>query len=145
MVLICLSLVIGALIICLLYKWATGPSLPRGPRGLPFVGNMFQIDPTGLHKTLSKWGETYGGVFTISVLGQDIVVLRSFEALYEGLVLKENDLSGRPPCYRARQVNIYVLPHIHMRYTHGLKTIITHKSSVKSFSKEYDFSPRYDH
>ena len=109
MVPIWVSLVIGALIIRLLYKWATGPSLPRGPRGLPFVGNVFQIDPTGLHKTLAKWGETYGGVFTINVLGQDIVVLRSFEALYEGLVLKENDLSGRPFCYRAREVKSQLL------------------------------------
>ena len=111
------SLVFGALIIRLLYKWALGPSLPPGPRGLPFVGNVFQIDPTGLHKTLAKWGETYGGVFTINVLGQDMVVLRSFEALYEGLVLREHDLTGRPPCYRVKQVRSLVHMHI-SRSTH---------------------------
>ena len=100
MVVIWVSLVVGALIIRLLYKWMTEPSLPRGPRGLPLVGNAFQVDPTGLHKTLAKWAETYGGVFTINLLGQNIVVLNSNEAIYEALVLKEDDFSGRPPSFR---------------------------------------------
>ena len=100
MVVIWVSLVIGALIIRLLYIWTRGPSLPHGPRGLPLVGNTFQVDPTGLHKTLAKWAETYGGVFTINLLGQNIVVLNSNEAIYEALVLKEDDFSGRPPSFR---------------------------------------------
>ena len=99
-----LSLVIGALIIHLLYKWLTKPSLPRGPRGRPLVGNAFQVDPTGLHKTLAKWAETYGGVFTINLLGQNIVVLNSNEAIYEALVLKEDDFSGRPQSFGGEKV-----------------------------------------
>ena len=75
----------------------TEPSLPWGPRGLPLVGNAFQVDPTGLHKTLAKLAETYGGVFSINLLGQNIVVLNSNEAIYEALVLKDDDFSGRPP------------------------------------------------
>ena len=96
------TLIVGLLIICLLYKWKTTPSLPRGPYGLPLVANTFQIDPTGLHKSLSKWSETYGGVFTINLVGQNIVVLNSSEAIYEALVLKEDDFSGRPTSYRVK-------------------------------------------
>ena len=109
MVVIWLSLIVGALIIRLLYKWMTEPSLPRGPRGLPLVGNTFQVDPTGLHKTLAKWAETYGGVFTINLLGQNIVVLNSSEAIYEALVLKEDDFSGRPRSYRLKVLFMYNL------------------------------------
>ena len=105
MVVIWVSLIVGLLIIRLLYKWMTERSLPRGPRGLPLVGNTFQVDPTGLHKTLAKWSETYGGVFTINLLGQNIVVLSSSEAIYEALVLREDDFSGRPTSYRLK-VNI---------------------------------------
>ena len=102
-----MSLIVGLSIIRLLYKWMTEPSLPRGPPGLPLVGNTFQIDPTGLHKSLSKWSETYGGVFTINLLGQNIVVLNSNEAIYEALVLKEDDFSGRPTSYRVKVLAMF--------------------------------------
>ena len=94
------SLIVGLLILRLLHKWMRKPHLPRGPPGLPLVGNTFQVDPMGLHKTLLRWSKTYGGVFTINLLGQNIVVLSSKEAIYEALVLKEDDFSGRPHSYR---------------------------------------------
>ena len=116
MVIIWVSLVIGALIILLLYKWMTEPPLPHGPRGLPLIGNALQVDQTGLHKTLAKWAETYGGVFTINLLGQNIVVLNSSEAIYEALVLKEDDFSGRPASFLAEKVMLFFLLKSSFRY-----------------------------
>ena len=113
MVAIWLSLIVGLLIIRLLYKWMTEPSLPPGPPGLPLVGNTLQVDPTGLHKTVFKWSKTYGGVFTINLLGQNIEVLTSSEAIYEALVLKDDDFSGRPPFYRTKVLVIY---HLYLSY-----------------------------
>ena len=41
--------------------------LPPGPSGLPFVGNIFQIDSSCPHGTMTKWSEVYGDIFRIKV------------------------------------------------------------------------------
>ena len=38
------------------------PSLPPGPRGLPLVGNIFDMPSEKEWLTFAKWGETYGGL-----------------------------------------------------------------------------------
>ena len=42
-------------------------NLPPGPRGLPFIGNVFQLDKTAAHNTMTEWSEEYGDVFKIKV------------------------------------------------------------------------------
>ena len=34
-----------------------------GPRALPFIGNMHQIDPTRAHLVLQEWAARYGSMF----------------------------------------------------------------------------------
>ena len=36
------------------------PSLPPGPKGLPLVGNIFDMPSEKEWLTFAKWGETYG-------------------------------------------------------------------------------------
>ena len=36
-----------------------GP-LPPGPKGLPFVGNFFDLPKSYPHKTFMAWGDTWG-------------------------------------------------------------------------------------
>ena len=35
------------------------------PRGLPLLGNAFQLDLPRLHLVLEEWAEKFGSVFTI--------------------------------------------------------------------------------
>jgi hypothetical protein len=38
------------------------PSLPPGPKGLPLVGNIFDMPSEKEWLAFAKWGETYGGL-----------------------------------------------------------------------------------
>ena len=49
--------------------------MPPGPIGLPFLGNVLQFDINNPLKGLSKWKKQFGDIFTIKLLGQDIVVV----------------------------------------------------------------------
>lgn len=40
---------------------------PPGPSGMPFFGVTHQIDPRGLHYSVTKWAEEYGDVIKFKV------------------------------------------------------------------------------
>jgi cytochrome P450/nitrite reductase/ring-hydroxylating ferredoxin subunit len=46
-----------------------------GPRGLPFVGNLFQLDLKRLHLILEEWSAQFGPVYVFSVWRKQIVVI----------------------------------------------------------------------
>ena len=71
--------------------------------------SAFQFDSTGLHRTFAKRVETYGGLLTTNLIGQNVVVLNSNEAIYEALTLKEDDFNGRPPSFRGLKVFFFTL------------------------------------
>ncbi|KAL9023816.1 MAG: hypothetical protein Q9196_006954 [Gyalolechia fulgens] len=47
------------------------------PRGVPLLGNIFDVDPANTWVSLQKLWEKYGEIFKISVLGQQIVFVGS--------------------------------------------------------------------
>ncbi|XP_071802980.1 steroid 17-alpha-hydroxylase/17,20 lyase-like [Asterias amurensis] len=49
-------------------------NLPPGPRSLPLLGNILQINPKWLHLSLSQLAEKYGHVFSVK-FGKDRVVI----------------------------------------------------------------------
>ena len=51
------------------------PQLP-GPRGLPFFGNIFQLDSKFPHIQLTEWGNQYGDLYLLRLLGNNVVVVR---------------------------------------------------------------------
>ena len=58
--------------------------LPPGPKGWPIIGNVLQLnfhDPRQLLDTLADWGEKFGGVYTINLLGTNIVVVSSVSGM----------------------------------------------------------------
>ncbi|KAI5932167.1 Cytochrome P450 2B6 [Manis javanica] len=69
--------------------------LPPGPRPLPFVGNLLQMDRRGLLKSFMKLREKYGDVFTVYLGPRPIVMLCGTEALREALVDQAEAFSGR--------------------------------------------------
>lgn len=52
-----------------------------GPRGLPILGNLLQIDTASLHLTAEKWSRQYGECFRFRIGGRQLVVLANPETI----------------------------------------------------------------
>ncbi|KAI6117220.1 cytochrome P450 [Pisolithus croceorrhizus] len=50
---------------------------PPGPKGLPFIGNAFDIGPQGLQHTYAQWSKIYGDIVYTRTFGQDVIVVNS--------------------------------------------------------------------
>ncbi|XP_046891863.1 cytochrome P450 2F5-like [Hypomesus transpacificus] len=71
--------------------------LPPGPRTLPLIGNLAQVDKRVPFKSFLKWSESYGPVITVYLGPQRVVVLVGYEAVKEALVDQTDDFTGRGP------------------------------------------------
>jgi hypothetical protein len=79
-------ILIAICIIYYLYKLYIRPSnLPPGPFPLPFIGNIHQVDINSPHKTINEWGKKYGGIYSVG-MGQQIVVITDVNLIREALV-----------------------------------------------------------
>ncbi|XP_054133083.1 cytochrome P450 2H1-like isoform X2 [Melozone crissalis] len=68
---------------------------PPGPTAFPIVGNLLQINPWNLPKSLKELSEKYGPVFTVHLGPQKVVVLYGYDVVKEALVDQGDDFSGR--------------------------------------------------
>ncbi|XP_030076035.1 cytochrome P450 2C11 [Microcaecilia unicolor] len=69
--------------------------LPPGPTGLPFLGNILQLNSKDIYRSLSKLSEKYGSLFTIHMGSEPVVVLCGYEAVKEALNERGEDFAGR--------------------------------------------------
>lgn len=60
--------------------------LPPGPRPLPLLGNLLQMDRNSLLKSFLKMRKQYGDVFTLYLGPRRVVILCGTEAIREALV-----------------------------------------------------------
>lgn len=69
---------------------------PPGPRGLPFIGNLHQLDFSKPHFWLTHLSKTYGPLISLKLCRVPLVVISS--AAVAKKALKHNDLAfaGRP-------------------------------------------------
>jgi cytochrome P450 len=58
-----------------------------GPRGLPWLGSLFQVRRETIHQTVERWCGEHGTPFTFSVVGRRVVVLADHEQI--GAVLRD--------------------------------------------------------
>ncbi|KAI0363948.1 cytochrome P450 [Pilatotrama ljubarskyi] len=72
-----------------------GP-LPPGPRGWPIIGNVFDVPPSHHWKAFAKWGTHYGDLMSITLLGQPMIIINSFQYAYELLEKRSAIYSDRP-------------------------------------------------
>ncbi|KAG7085837.1 hypothetical protein E1B28_003374 [Marasmius oreades] len=70
-------------------------SLPPGPLGLPLVGNVLDMPNGQEWKTFAKWGRQYGGICSVTLLGQPIIIINSADIMAE-LGEKGSLYSDRP-------------------------------------------------
>ncbi|XP_069500536.1 cytochrome P450 2F2-like [Ambystoma mexicanum] len=105
LLIICLSCVI-------VFRLSKGVSklgqLPPGPTPLPFIGNLLNMKTNNMVKSLNKFSEKYGPVYTIYLGSKPTVVLNDYAAIKEALIDQGDDFSGRgdtPMFHRFTQGN----------------------------------------
>ena len=52
-----------------------------GPRGLPVVGNLFQIDKAHIHLQVERWSEQFGSCFRFQLGARKIFVVTDHAAV----------------------------------------------------------------
>ncbi|KAK0501164.1 cytochrome P450 [Armillaria luteobubalina] len=80
------TLDISIALVGLIFTWqlfrrahrSTSP-FPPGPRGLPLIGNLLDMPSQKEWLTFTKWGEKYGDITSVSILGQRMVVVNSVQ------------------------------------------------------------------
>ncbi|KAF5387612.1 hypothetical protein D9615_000087 [Tricholomella constricta] len=70
--------------------------LPPGPKGLPLIGNILDMPSEQEWLTFARWGEEWGDICSVTVLGQPLIILNSAKAAYEMLDKKSPIYSDRP-------------------------------------------------
>ncbi|KAK5045107.1 hypothetical protein LTR84_010255 [Exophiala bonariae] len=95
------------------YLWVTPNSwkdsrrkhLPPGPRGVPFLGNFFQLsDAETFRFKAQAWAKQYGEVFYTKMGGSDYIYLSSPTTVKELMDKKSAIYSSRPPAPLASDV-----------------------------------------
>ncbi|XP_024147433.1 cytochrome P450 2K4 isoform X1 [Oryzias melastigma] len=68
---------------------------PPGPRPLPIIGNLLQIDLKRPYKTFEEFSRTYGPVFTVFLGGQKVVVLAGYKTVKNALINRDEEFGER--------------------------------------------------
>ena len=80
-------------------------SLPPGPRGIPFIGNMLDLADSDLvPETVQRWFAQHGDVFYTKIGGSDYIWLSSPKAVKDLMDKKSSVYSSRPPLPLAQDV-----------------------------------------
>ncbi|KAK7462918.1 hypothetical protein VKT23_007498 [Stygiomarasmius scandens] len=68
---------------------------PPGPRGIPILGNVFQLDLMQPWHSFAKWKQTFGPLVYANMAGQPIIVLNSKKVVEDLLVRRAAKYSDR--------------------------------------------------
>ncbi|KAF9804495.1 hypothetical protein IEO21_09368 [Rhodonia placenta] len=77
-------------------KTASIQHLPSGPRSLPIIGNVHQLNAGHQHHTMAQWGGVYGDLVYARFFRTPVLVLNSVKVARELLDRKSSATSGRP-------------------------------------------------
>jgi cytochrome P450 len=64
-----------------------------GPKGLPILGNLLQLDLNKLHLILEKWADLYGEIYKFKIANKTVVAISNSD-------LMQNILRDRPESFR---------------------------------------------
>ncbi|XP_075871408.1 cytochrome P450 2K1-like [Nelusetta ayraudi] len=70
---------------------------PPGPRPLPVLGNLLQVDIKRPYYSLLELSKKYGSVFTVYLGSQKVVVLAGYRTVKEALVTYSKEFGDRYP------------------------------------------------
>ncbi|KFV65166.1 hypothetical protein N307_06080 [Dryobates pubescens] len=94
------TVVLLVCIACLLsftaWKGRSGKGkMPPGPAPLPILGNMLQVKPKNLSKTIEKLSKEYGPVFTVHLGSDPVVMLIGYDVVKEALIDRADEFASR--------------------------------------------------
>ncbi|KAF9445128.1 cytochrome P450 [Macrolepiota fuliginosa MF-IS2] len=81
-----------------------GRKLPPGPKGIPFFGNLFQIDALRPYPKFREWALQYGPIYRLKLGPQEVIVLNTAEAADELFVNRSKTFSSRSPPHVAHDI-----------------------------------------
>ncbi|XP_053328580.1 cytochrome P450 2G1-like [Spea bombifrons] len=94
-------LILLLMLICCIFLYSTWSSmyndrnLPPGPTPLPFIGNLLQIERGKMAKSLKKFSEKYGPVYTLYFGPNPVIVISGYEAVRDALIIQGDDFAAR--------------------------------------------------
>jgi cytochrome P450 len=73
-------------------------NLPPGPRGLPLIGNVFDLPPKGIPDYIhwKSLTDKYGPIASVTVLGRHLIFIADEQDAREVMEKKSSVSSGRP-------------------------------------------------
>ncbi|KAJ6530948.1 cytochrome P450 [Mycena vulgaris] len=92
----------AALLFYYVYTGKHREPLPPGPRGWPLIGNVFDMPKSHAWRTFARWGEIYGGIMSITLLGQPFIILNDPAIATEFLDKRGNIYADRPTLEMAK-------------------------------------------
>uniref|UniRef100_A0A3Q2XXV7 Cytochrome P450 2K1-like n=3 Tax=Hippocampus comes TaxID=109280 RepID=A0A3Q2XXV7_HIPCM len=84
----------------------SGGQEPPGPRPLPLLGNLLQLNLNGPHQTLLQMSKKYGPVFTFHMGPNKVVVLAGYKTVKEALIQHAEEFGEREPLKTAKEVKL---------------------------------------
>nr|XP_046228712.1 cytochrome P450 2K1-like [Scatophagus argus] len=104
---------LGALVVLLLVYIISSSSFssqddrkePPGPKPLPLLGNLLQLDLKKPYSTLMELSKKYGSVFTVYLGPKKVVVLAGYKTVKEALVNNAEEFGERDPVILAQENN----------------------------------------
>ncbi|KAF9463391.1 cytochrome P450 [Collybia nuda] len=76
---------------------------PPGPRGLPILGNIFQV-PRFSWYTFTNWKVQYGSIISLNIVGQPMIILNTHKVASELLNRRSQIYSDRPRFIMAGEI-----------------------------------------
>ncbi|KAG9461247.1 hypothetical protein GDO78_017537, partial [Eleutherodactylus coqui] len=92
------SIVICILLAAILYKQKENihPNYPPGPKPLPIIGNILNLNVQKPHLSFLELAKTFGPVFSIKIGVEKMVVLCGYDTVKEALVNHAEEFLDRP-------------------------------------------------
>ncbi|KAF5364320.1 hypothetical protein D9756_000610 [Leucocoprinus leucothites] len=132
---------VGLFIVYSLFFKDNSLSLPPGPAGLPLVGNVLDMPSSMEWLTFAQWGEKYGDICSVTVLGQPLVIINSAQVARDILDKKSAIYSDRPTLQMAGELvgwknTLVLLPYgdRFRRYRRLFHKLIGSTAAMKQFN-----------
>ncbi|XP_045793738.1 cytochrome P450 71A1-like [Trifolium pratense] len=94
-----LAFLLLVLFIFMKYKTIIKNSFPKGPKGLPIIGNLHQLDTSNLHFQFWNLSKIYGPIFSLQIGFKKAIVVSTPKLAEEILKNHDHKVSTRPTSY----------------------------------------------
>ncbi|XP_026221102.1 cytochrome P450 2D15-like [Anabas testudineus] len=89
------ALFLAALLYLFFFRTHRAKNFPPGPRPVPILGNLLQLNLENPITDLKRLTKQYGNVYSLFIGPRPMVIINGLQALREALVTKAADFSGR--------------------------------------------------